>query len=521
MRVKKALIMIILLFPFVVQAGELNIVNIADNNYGSCVVLESNGKYLLTDNCLMGGSYLLNWLQRENVTSVDVYLSNYNLFGRIRFNSSLSPSNLKIDKFYLPEISGIRKYLTDEYKATNEENWNDFSLINEFYSNIVDGSRERGYEVVTLKTGDSFSVGDAKVSIIGPTKEFSIDGNEEYIDEYVADLSLVAMASIDGKKYLMLGSIGVNSANDLLQKNVNLKADIMASLSGYNMECEAMKIQNAAKPLFMYIATQFKFGAGTVNSLPPNSPLCDEGEVYQMTNIYIGGENGTVTFNIKDGVVSTKRCDNCAKVEINYIDKNSKKELGYYSSYYSTGKPYYLGDTKKEFKNYRVFTVNYEEIPVVINHKYDSNSDEAKVVMLVQKYVNDNLRSKLYLNNLKDWNALSVDYMGETKDGKEYYLKTAIDCAGDVKCIEDATDYDSNNNQYLYNAYVIVDGNSNVKLSFEKSSLVEDEEEEIGEGEVENPKTGSYISLFIILPTFVIILLIGFMVRKNKLYNIR
>ena len=534
MRIKNVLIMMILFIPFVAHAGELDIINYDNGTYGSSVLLKSNDNYLLMNTGNDNIEQTISWLNRQSITKLDLYLSSYYRDNLQSFFYFLWEGNIKVNKVYLPDISSIRKYLNDESKNSHENAWQEYSRINKFYNRVLDVSRDKGYEVVILKTGDSFKLGDAMVNIIGPTREFTMEELHNYEALYEANSSLVAMVSIDNKKYLHMGEMFYESADDLLAKRVDVKADIMLLSESFLHECESNEFIEAVSP--KYVNHFMESGLAVEESLTKDIEYCAlKSQIMSMANYYTSDENGTVTFNIKDGVITTKRCDNCSRVDVNYTDKNTKKVLDTYSSYYSSGLPYYLDAPKKEFKNYkyvdddiedgdvirgdRVFTVNYEEIPVVINHKFDNNSDEAKVVMLVQKYVNENLRSKLYLNNLRDWNALSVEYIGDTTEGKEYYLKTAIDCAGDVKCIEDATDFDSNNNQYLYNAYVTVDGNSNVKLSFEKSSLVEDDEE-IGEGEVENPKTGSYISLFIILSTFVIVVVISFMVRKNKLYKI-
>ena len=529
MRLKKLLIILIIMIPTVIHAGELNIVNY--DNRGA-LILDSNGKYLLVDYYTSEGDNLSSWLKRKNISEVDLYLSFYDTESNLNIEGILNNKDIKINKIYLPDISWIQKFLTEENKSKHPKEWETCNYINEFYNYVVLTGKERGYEVVALKGGDSFNLGDATINVIWPPIEVFNADYSDYAEAYIEDTALVSMVSIDNKKFMMTGNMSSNSAYHMFVTHVDVKADIL-QINRNIEDCAYDDFIEAVKPLYAFYASSDIF---IKKSLKRGRRVCNPSSyIKSIANYYTSNENGTITFNIKDGVISTKRCDNCYRVDVNYIDKDTKRVLDTYSSYYSSGLPFYLDAPKKEFKNYkyvdddiedgdairgdRVFTVNYEEIPVVINHKFDNNSDEAKVVMLVQKYVNDNLRSKLYLNNLNNWNALSVEYIGDTSEGKEYYLKTAVDCAGDKTCIEDATDFDSNNNQYLYNAYVVVDGNSNVKLSFEKSSLVEDDEE-IGEGEVENPKTGSYISLFIILSTFVIVVVISFMVRKNKLYKI-
>ncbi len=536
MRIKRILIIVILLVPFVVHGGELNIINLDGGTGNKCLILESNGKYLLNDNCIINSGYVKSWLLRKNVTSVSLFIHNYASLYYDIVSDFIDDEDIHIDKVFLPDANILRKYLNDDNK--NQVYWEILNEHYQVYSYFIEDGKNKNYDVVELKLGSSFKFGDATVDIIAPTKEYTIeefDGESYY---YIYAMSIVAMVSVDNTKYLMTDYLIPKSLVDLLDSDTNLKADILTFYSHEESDCDLADYIRAVKPRFAYSIDPHYGMVPQLNDLAsPFSTGCNvKDTITSMANYYNNEMNGTVTFNVKNDVISTLRCDNCFKVMVNYIDKDTKKQLDTYSSYFTSNLPFYLGNINKEFKNYKYvddditdgeviraekfFTVNYEAMPVVINHKFDNNSDEAKVVMLVQKYVNENLRSKLYLNNLRDWNALSVEYIGDTPEGKEYYLKTAVDCDGDKTCIEDATDFDSNNNQYLYNAYVIVDGNSNVKLSFEKSSLVEDDEEEIGEGEVENPKTGSYISLLIILPTFVIILLIGFMVRKNKLYKI-
>ena len=187
MRIKKALIMIILLLPLVVHAGELNI----SNDQDGCVLLESNGNYLLIDSC-NNNSSIYSLLKRKNVTSIDILLTNYRDY-RFVYDSnggdssidggaetSTDNSDIRINKLYIPDVSGIKKYLTDEFKAKNEDVWNILNGIYNYNMFLKTFGKEQNAEVVELKFGDSFKLGDATIDIVAPTQEFTLEDNGNF-----------------------------------------------------------------------------------------------------------------------------------------------------------------------------------------------------------------------------------------------------------------------------------------------------------------------------------------------------
>ena len=243
--VKKTLCFILMLSVLVmlvpqqpVQAAEkemnIHALYLETNDKGESVLVESKGNYLLMDL----GSYgnldaIVRYLKSLGITQVDLYFSHLHLDhngGGKTGNSvtggleKLTASGISIHKMYLPDPS-----LAPESVDYPEK----YSRIQAFMKNA---------NIVYLKPGDQFSVGDADVRIIGPVntdqfhpddyadKQSSGDGGEEIVKYtyYENNCGLVAKVTCGGVSYLSVGDILEDEVAQLLKENKELlKADIL------------------------------------------------------------------------------------------------------------------------------------------------------------------------------------------------------------------------------------------------------------------------------------------------------
>ena len=262
MKLKKILLFLVLMVPFVVHAGELNITNFS----AGCSLLESNENYLMMDNCILNNSFM-SYLEKKHVGSIDVYMSsyeerysakaNYNSNRRMTKDGDDIPKGvfkIKINKIYVPDVSGVKKYLNDDFKDKNEEAWDVLNNIYEHYSLIKTFGDDNKIDVIELKKDDSFKVGDANVLIIEPVKDFAINEDEDgSISDFVGDFSLVSLVSIDNTKYLLSNYLTDNVASAFLTKNANLKIDMIAIDLDMIDSCESIEFIKSFKSLNIYL----------------------------------------------------------------------------------------------------------------------------------------------------------------------------------------------------------------------------------------------------------------------------
>ena len=204
------------------------------NDKGESVLIESKGNYLLMDL----GSYgnldaIISYLKALGITKLDLYFSHLHLDhcgGGLEGNmvtcgvEKLTASGISIESLYMPDPS-----LAPESSNYSEK----YRRFREFMKND---------NIVYLKPGDAFTVGDADVQIIGPvnTDQFhpsdyedkapSGDGDEESVKYtyYENNCALVAKVSCGGVSYLSTADILEDEAAELLkEKKSLLKADIL------------------------------------------------------------------------------------------------------------------------------------------------------------------------------------------------------------------------------------------------------------------------------------------------------
>ena len=270
-------ILFILLLPVTVMATEAKIIVIGrevpsselysendEGETGDCVLIESQGEYLLVDTCLSKHygtlDFLKEYLQNKEVKSISIMVSHYHndhynglylnsggIFYNGTWNSYITNADGKyhfldgkIKKIYLPDPSYLYNYyntLPVDNNATCSSECGDATCQNSkcttsgdiaAYNYMANSARnvlgDEGLvhlwptEGGTYNDVNHFEFGDVKVDVIGPIGENCTSNcGHEYDNaypyhgykkgHYINDHSLVTMFTIGNVKYLSGGDI--------------------------------------------------------------------------------------------------------------------------------------------------------------------------------------------------------------------------------------------------------------------------------------------------------------------------
>lgn len=184
---------------------------------GDVVLLQSKGKYLLMDTGAPASLKAIKaYLNKLKIKEFDIYISHLHIdhYG----NLEELAKTYKIGTVYLPD----KKYAKEG------------PSYNFIYKTLIP-KIEKNYKskITYLKTGSSFTIGDAKIEIIGPVGEYKVSqfkGTKAQKEAaYTNNYSLTAMVTCGTVKYLSAGDIEFDEENALLKKygKTKLNADIM------------------------------------------------------------------------------------------------------------------------------------------------------------------------------------------------------------------------------------------------------------------------------------------------------
>ena len=182
--------------------------------WGDCTMLSSGGKNLLMDTCLRDKyDTLINSLNDHPFFAFDLYLSHYHYDHMHQFTTIMYDSRFNVGKVYLPDPG---------YLKTGAAKNNYCKELLEGYNAIVKAAKDTGVSIVYLKKGSSFTVGNAKVSILwGCTYK-----STAYDASYINNNSLVAKVTSGTASYLTCGDIEKETENQIIRSGINISADI-------------------------------------------------------------------------------------------------------------------------------------------------------------------------------------------------------------------------------------------------------------------------------------------------------
>ncbi len=226
----------------------MNIYGVYLTKEGDASLVESNGKWLLIDTGVEENSgELIAKLNYYKITELDVLISHlhYDHSGGFK---GLSQSDIKINKLYLPDAALIPYDSSIQSKLKN---------LKQYAKN-----NNPEVELVDLTVGNTFSVGNAKASVIGPVSavtpddfEPEPDDSRAQLDHYINNRSLVVKFVCGKTSFLTAGDIEKEEEAALVENykgTDTLDADIL-KLSHHALSTSSTELfLKAVTPKYSY-----------------------------------------------------------------------------------------------------------------------------------------------------------------------------------------------------------------------------------------------------------------------------
>ena len=225
-----------------------------EKEYGDAVLMESRGDYLLMDTgALYVSKSVTDYLTKviPEGQSLDIYISHLHRdhFGAL---SKIMQAGIPIGTVYLPDRDSIgTQYISSDTGADIDD------ILSKYFFNI--GIEES--QIVWLKAGSSFSVGNVRADVLGPVgshklSDFSDGGSYGSKKEghYLNNCSLTTLFTTPGGiRYLTTGDIEEAEEKALANKyGTKLKAHILKlahhGLKSSNTEAFISKV----KPVYAF-----------------------------------------------------------------------------------------------------------------------------------------------------------------------------------------------------------------------------------------------------------------------------
>ena len=277
-------------------------------NWGDSTMISSGGKNLLMDTYIRDKyDTLINYLDDHHFYNFDIYLSHYHYDHMDQIPSILYDSRFNVSKVYLPDPAYLKK------GAQSSSYCKSFL---DGYDNIVKAANDTGTQIVYLKKGSSFTVGNAKVSILWGCSYSS----STYDASYINNNSLVAKVTSGTVSYLNCGDIEKQTENQIISSGINISADIFKFNHHGGNTSNTASFLKKVNPSFAYYNwvgdSPSSFGGGWVQSAIDS--------IKNTCNIYSTRYNGMLTFSVKAGHISVAGERNMNSVNVQIKDGSGR-----------------------------------------------------------------------------------------------------------------------------------------------------------------------------------------------------
>lgn len=244
-------------------------VKVIDVGQGDSILIYSNGYSALIDTGISdNANNLCAVLDRCSIDTLDVLLLTHLDSDHTGGVSSVCDV-YGISNLILPELSVESEGLPAAEIAINKV-------------------AKTGGEILMAKQGMNFEIGEFSVTVIGCYTEMKDENSR----------SVITMAEIDGKKFLLTGDMSAKTEKALIRDGINFKCDVLKVAhhgSGSSSTDDFLKI---AKPRYAAISV----GANNSYGHPHNNVLSALN--YYGAEILRTDLSGDITFYIKNGRIS-------------------------------------------------------------------------------------------------------------------------------------------------------------------------------------------------------------------------
>lgn len=355
------LLLLLIVFPLKISAGELNItaIDYGSEAFGDATLLESNGEYLLIDTGNnIESNKTIEYLKTNNINKLSVYISHihYDHYGRLK--AILNDTFFTIENLYLPNSNHLFKYTAEEY---SEKSWyeymNNYAYRNSnSFNSVIELANQKNIPVTILTRNSKFDIGDAKAEVIWQAEEnrFSPDNFTTLNNpggKYINNYSLVTMIKVDKTKFLTAGDIEVETEEDILNNNIDIKANIykMSHHAGRTSNIE--DFINKVNPEYTY----YQYNGDNETTFGTNNWVNENvNRIKNISNVYSSRYNGTTTFNIKNNEITARPERNYYTIKILYKDIDTDEIIKEKDYIFNNASTYHLKNYSIEIPEYKL-----------------------------------------------------------------------------------------------------------------------------------------------------------------------
>ena len=246
-------------------------VKFIDVGQGDSTLICSNGYSAIIDTGISdSASDICSVLDDCGIDTLDVmiltHLDNDHIGGAKRIIEIYSPKNL-----ILPEISVESEGLATAHLV--------IGMVTDYGGNIY-----------TATAGMNFEIGDFKATVLAHFSEQDKENNR----------SIVMMAEIDRKRFLLTGDIEKKAEYELLKEGLDLRCDVLKVAHHGSDSSTTEDFIKAIKPNYAVISV----GEDNLYNLPDNKVLSNL--QYYGAKIFRTDKNSDITFFVNDGEITVK-----------------------------------------------------------------------------------------------------------------------------------------------------------------------------------------------------------------------
>ena len=236
--------------------------------------------------------------------------------------------------------------------------------------------------------------------------------------QYLNDSSLVSMITYAGKRILTAGDIIFRSESDILEKNIDVKADIMKLSHHGDQDSNTSAFMDAVQPQYAYAsktaASSLNFWYGdkehtaftTYRNRYTYNPNIAEfatfsdlvSSIASKTNLFVTAYNGFITFNIApDGDINVDVGRNYKTVVVKYVDEDDNEIRENKVYHFNNITPAHLDKFNLDETDYKKDISNYQFIEEVSAIENDTilDSDSNEIILKYKKVEANNTEEKI------------------------------------------------------------------------------------------------------------------------------
>ncbi|MBQ5911034.1 MAG: MBL fold metallo-hydrolase [Clostridia bacterium] len=245
-------------------------VRFIDVGQGDCILISSNGYNAVVDfgNKSDYGTELLDSLKKLGITRIDCAILSHYDSDHVGGGSKIIRA---IDTRYalLPEL--------------DDRSDNDFTN----FQHALENSKT---QIVPARVGTVINIGEFEITVLAYNNN-ATNSN---------DKSVVLMAEISGKKFLLTGDAGTDVEKQLIQDKINIDCDVYKAAHHGSRNSNSAEFITAASPEYAVISV------GASNSYGhPHTEVIDNLNAVGA-KIYRTDRSGDITFFVEDGNITAK-----------------------------------------------------------------------------------------------------------------------------------------------------------------------------------------------------------------------